>query len=165
TEPGGYFITINCHQRRKLFGELRGERVELNSMGQIAHDYRHEIPSHFQTVSLDAFIVMPSHVHGILFIGERFEKNVRARYTSPAGELPNGVGAQHAAPVRPMNLGVKPGSLGAIVRSYKAAVTRVVNLRRNSPGEPIWHRNYYGRVIRNDQELEAVRNYITFKLS
>jgi len=72
------------------------------------------------------------------------------------------VRAQHAAPVRPNNLGVKPGSLGAIVRSYKAAVTRAVNLRRGSPGSPLWHRNYYERVIRSDQELDSIRNYVTY---
>jgi len=89
---------------------------------------------------------MPSHIHGILFISEMAAGKVRA---------------QHAAPVRP-KLGAPPGSLGAIVRSYKSAVTRAINLQKGAAGAPIWHRNYYERVIRNQRELDSMRNYIAY---
>jgi len=52
------------------------------------------------------------------------------------------------------------GSLGAIVRSFKSAVTKRINDLRDTPGTPVWQRNYYERVVRNEQELSAVREYI-----
>ena len=73
-----------------------------------------------------------------------------------------GVGAQHAAPlprhgVRPF---VHPGSLGAIVRSFKAAATRRINEARGTPAGRVWQRNYYERVVRDERELQRVREYI-----
>jgi len=58
----------------------------------------------------------------------------------------------------PHKINVKPGSLGAIVRSYKSAVSYRINKEHNATG--IWQRNYYDRIIRNDRELDAVRKYI-----
>ena len=102
---------------------------------------------------------MPDHIHGIVVITETF-----------AGKSPNSgnlagrlVGAQHAAPVRQDKMVVGRGSLGAIVRSYKSAVTREIN---HLPGDKdhsrVWHRNYYEHIIRDDKELEDIRRYILY---
>jgi len=147
SEPGAYFVTINCHKHRALFGSIENEAVNLNNLGEIASKCWSSIPKHFSAVTLDTFLVMPSHVHGILFINETPEDRVRA---------------QHAAPLRPKKPRVILGSLGAIVRSYKSAVTRSINLLRAAPGELIWHRNYYEHVIRNQRELDSIRQYITY---
>ena len=112
------------------------------------------IPKHFSTVTLDTFVVMPDHMHGIIVIGK-----------SP-GE--RNVGAQHAAPL-PLRTRLSAtsqdsapasGSLGAIVRSFKSAATKRINELRHSPGEPVWQRNYFDRVIRSDDELYRARRYI-----
>jgi REP element-mobilizing transposase RayT len=55
---------------------------------------------------------------------------------------------------------VTPGSLGAIIRSFKSAATKHINALRNTPGVPVWQRNYFERVIRDDREMDAVRRYI-----
>ena len=55
---------------------------------------------------------------------------------------------------------VLPRSLGAIVRAFKSAVTKRINLVRETPGAPVWQRNYYERIVRNEQELNATRQYI-----
>lgn len=55
---------------------------------------------------------------------------------------------------------VMPGSLGVIVRSFKSAVTKRINELRRTPGAPVWQRNYYERIIRNDRELSRIRQYI-----
>ena len=140
---GAYFVTINCYKKSNLFGWQTGDEVELNKLGHIASYYWHQIPIHFPNVELDAFIVMPSHIHGIIFLNE------------------NVVWAQHAAPIR-HEFRVRPGSLGAIVRSYKSAVSRQIKLGNHGVTTPIWHRNYYERIIRNERELEAIRNYVTY---
>lgn len=148
-EPGAYFVTINCYQKRSLFGKLDGDKVLLNQYGEIAEKRWRQIPEHFATVALDAFIIMPSHVHGILFINEladiKTKAHVRARYASP-------VRAPH---------GVKPSSLGAIIGSYKSSVTREVHRLSHTSGAKLWHRNYYERVIRDERELDSIRDYTT----
>ena len=113
------------------------------------------IPDHFPYARTDEFVV-PNHVHGIVWIlgdGQSARRMLLRR---------RGVGAQHAAPlpghgVRPF---VQPGSLGAIVRSFKAAAARRINQAMGTPGARIWQRNYYERVIRSEAELAGVREYI-----
>jgi hypothetical protein len=66
TSPGYYFITICTIQRFELFGRVSNGRMILNDAGEIVRSVWCEIPNHFAMVELDAFIVMPDHVHGIL---------------------------------------------------------------------------------------------------
>jgi putative transposase len=56
--------------------------------------------------------------------------------------------------------GPRPKSLGSFVAGYKASVTKQINQLRNTPGTPVWLRNYHDRVIRNERELTALRQYI-----
>ena len=70
SRAGAYFVTI-CTQDRKCFlGNVGNETVELSPIGKIAHEFWFEIPKHFQNVQLDAFVVMPNHIHGIIFIDD-----------------------------------------------------------------------------------------------
>lgn len=149
SSAGAYFVTINARKKAALFDRLAGGEVELNEVGEIALEKWIELPARFQHITLDAFIVMPSHVHGVLFIEEHATR-----------EADRHVRAQHAAPIRGGRPRVAPGSLGAIVRSYKSAVTKTVNELQGSPGQSVWHRNYYERVIRNERELNEIRHYI-----
>ena len=102
-------------------------------------------------ISLDEYIVMPNHFHGIVIIND-----VGAQRAAPE---------QRAAPVRKNEYEndrphVKSGSLGAIVRGFKSAVTRRINLLRNAPARSFWQRNYYDHIIRGEEDLENVRLYI-----
>ena len=147
--PGACFVTICSRERRPVF-----DSPEVRSL---LEETWHEIPRHFQHVRMDEFVVMPNHVHGIIWILEG--DGPSARHTLRERR---GVGAQHAAPlpgpgVRPF---VQPGSLGAIVRSFKAAAARRINQTRGAPGARIWQRNYYERVVRDEDELRRVREYV-----
>jgi putative transposase len=149
-----------------MFGDVVGGTEILNATGQVAATCWLEIPRHFPNVTLDDFIVMPDHLHGILAIHEVGDAlDVGAQHR---------VGAQHAAPL-PLRrqasgsghtsggaapTGVIPGSLGAIVRSFKSATTRRINDIRRTPGGSVWQRNYYDRIIRDDHELYRARRYI-----
>lgn len=53
-----------------------------------------------------------------------------------------------------------PKSLGSFIAGYKSAVTKRINEIRGTPGNPVWQRNYYERIIRNERELDAIRRYI-----
>jgi REP element-mobilizing transposase RayT len=148
TQSGGYFVTIVTGQRECLFGEIVNREMRLNEYGRITNECWHAIPEHFPNVELGAYVVMPNHVHGIIVI--RSDENGMATNSSPS------VGARHASPLPPR--GVKPHSIGAIVGSFKSAVTRHIRHELNITG--IWQRNYYEHVIRNHEDWDRIHRYI-----
>jgi REP element-mobilizing transposase RayT len=145
-QPGAYFITIVTFQRESLFGNIVNSEMQLNDYGRIADECWRAIPEHFPHVELGAYVVMPNHVHGIIVIHE----NGMATNSSPS------VGAQHIAPQRIPK--VQTGSLGAIVRSFKSAVTRRIGREWKTTG--IWQRNYHEHIIRNSVEWDRIHRYI-----
>ena len=161
---GAYFVTVCAAQKAHLFGAVSSGEVQHSDVGEVILEEWERTGQLRSDVTLDAFVVMPNHIHGIIWI-----------------ERPT-VGAQRAAPLRHDDVilrniqrelaiskqrqtasaffGVRPKSLGAIVRAFKSAVTKRVNETRATPNNPIWQRNYHDRIIRNDRELNAVREYI-----
>jgi REP element-mobilizing transposase RayT len=153
-QNGAYFVTVCAHEQECLFGTVYDGMVVPNSRGKSVKDCWQAIPAHFPFVELDEFVVMPNHMHGIIVI------------TSGADNI---VGAQHAAPLHlppsPKPGGITPnnvtrGSLGAIVRAFKSAVTNAVNQTHTETTSPVWQRNYYEHIIRNEADLDRVRAYI-----
>jgi len=141
TQPGGYFVTIVTLHRDSLFGHIVNEEMQLNEMGNIADECWRAIPIHFPNVELGAYVIMPNHVHGIIVINET-------------------VGARHVSPLqKPSNpRGFKRSSVGAIIASFKSAVTRGIGSEHNASG--IWQRNYYEHVIRNSEDWDRIHRYI-----
>jgi REP-associated tyrosine transposase len=149
-----YFVTMRArNDHRCAFGRATNRGVQLNAAGKIAKDCWLAIPKHFPSVQLDAFIVMPDHVHGILAIRRDEEtRSVGAQHAAPLHlPLPSPIANQHR---------VAPDSLGAIVRSFKSATTKRINEMRGTSGAPLWQRNYFDRIIRDRGELDRVRWYI-----
>jgi REP element-mobilizing transposase RayT len=139
-QGGGYFITI-CTDRRQMFFQ----DPKIANLVRVAWG---DIPNHHPQVQIDEFVVMPNHVHGILILAAGDERAV-----SPAQR------GQQAAPLQGSTPNVAPGSLSAVVRSFKARVTR--DLRAASPRiGVVWQRNYYEHVIRNEAGLQRIRQYI-----
>jgi putative transposase len=77
--PGAYFVTICTKNHVCVFGEIAGGKMILNETGKTASKYWHEISDHFPSVALDAFVVMPDHVHGIIRIMD--DPHIRAVFT------------------------------------------------------------------------------------
>jgi len=160
---GAYFITICTHERESVFGNLVDGVMRLNYWGLIVRECWEHLPNHFSQVALDEFVVMPNHVHGIIILNHGLP-NVGARHASPCSRITPDCGsdentrATHASPLR--ESGSKSGSIAAIVGSFKSAVTRRINQTRQAPGGSVWQRNYYERVIRDDRELNNIRQYI-----
>jgi putative transposase len=141
-QAGAYFVTIVTRDRACLFGDVVDADMRLNRYGEIARTDWQAIPKHFPDVALDIFLVMPNHVHGIISI--------------------NG-GARHAVPLpSPFERFGKPvsGSIPTIVRSFKSIVTKDINELRHTPGASIWQRNYFEHVIRDEESLNRIRQYI-----
>jgi len=152
--PGPIFVTICTRDSESLFGTVIAKHVHLSVPGQAARMCWLEIPEHFVNVTLDAFIIMPDHLHGIVIITDTLDRT--------------SVGAQHAAPLQHIgrsrlpvgSAGPAQGSLGAIVRGFKSAATKRINEMRHMPGKPVWQRNYYDRIIRDDREMQRARQYV-----
>lgn len=145
SQAGAYFVTICTQGRACLFGDVADSQMRLNDAGRVVERCWHEIPIHFPHVALDAFVVMPNHVHEILIIAVT-------------------VGATHALPLpnnaSPRPHGPQPDSIGAIIGSFKSAATKHINELRNIVGAPVWQRNYYEHIIRNDESMNRIREYI-----
>jgi len=136
---GAYFVTVVAWDRRCLFGEIVEERVSLSRIGEVVARLWRDIPRHFSHVHLDAFVVMPNHLHGILVL--------------------QGRGTACRAPTEAFGRPIA-GSLSTITRSFKSASTRLVNLERGTPGASFWQRGYYERIVRDDDNLNRLRRYI-----
>ena len=151
TQPGAYFVTICTHNRAPLFGRVVDGDMVLNVFGEMVWEewFRTAQVRPYVELFSDEFVVMPNHVHGIIWImGDPL------------------VGAQRrCAPTKPKPGGITPnnvalGSLGAIIRSFKSAVTRRINEMRDTPGARVWQRNYYEHIVRSEQALDLIRQYI-----
>lgn len=157
--PGAYFVTICVQGGECLLGEVVDGEMRLNEWGQIASHYWNRIPKHFGHVRLDGWVVMPNHMHGIVVIVGRGEASP-AR-TSSIGNLTYGAAhSQDKDSERDASPLLQTGSLGAIVGSFKSVTTRRINRLRRMPGTPFWQRNYWEHIIRNEQSLQQIREYI-----
>ena len=136
---GAYFITI-CVQNRTLFDRAGGGRLHvLNNIGRIvAEEWRRTVEIR-PDIALDEFVAMPNHFHAIVTL----KSSSRGVSHTPSEKL-------HSLS--------QPSA--TIVRGFKAATTRRINEIRQMPGAPAWQRNYYKHIIRNDHELERIREYI-----
>ena len=138
SRAGAYFITVCTDGRELLFGEVIDGEVELNELGRIAAEEWLKSARIRIEIELDAWVVMPNHVHGIVIITDG-----RCR------------GDRLVAPSGP-----RPRSLGAMMAGFKSAVTKRINTMRGTPGASVWQRNYYEHVIRNESALDRIRQYI-----
>ncbi len=141
SQQGGYFVTICVHDHECLLGDVSDTEMQLNDCGSIAHDAWIDLPNHYPNVEMDEFVVMPNHVHGIIIIMDHDETFA-------------GAGSEPAPTM------VKRYPLSEIVRSFKTFSARRINELRGTHGCPVWQRNYYEHIIRNEKELIAIRGYI-----
>ena len=113
------------------------------------------IPEHFPNVKLGIFVVMPNHIHGIISITED------ATHGSKLGmQSRTVVEATHASPLPRISKGPMPGSIGAIIGSFKSAVTKRFHKIYNNHKNYLWQRNYYEHIIRNERDYQAIYEYI-----
>ena len=146
SSAGAYFVTICTHDRECLFGTVADEKIVLNDIGRIVENEWLQTAEIRDNVFTDAYIIMPNHVHGILFIQD-----------PDAGR-----GTVHRAPTVEQFGKPTSNSIPTIIRSFKATVTKQINEFRHTPGQKVWQRGFYDRVIRSDDELNRIREYIIY---
>lgn len=155
SSSGIYFLTICTQSMNSLFGNISKGKMFLNDAGMVAQSCWMQIPLHFPFVCLDEFVIMPNHVHGIILIKESDDsEQVGVNFCNIVGANEcDRVGANNHSPLRGTSK-----SIGSIVRGYKIGVTKW--FRINSDIYPVWQRDYYDHVIKNELELRRIRDYI-----
>jgi len=146
---GGYFISCVTQGRVCLFGEVNNSEMRLNQYGEIVRNEWFRTAKLRPNVELieEEFVVMPNHIHGIIWLSNQ-------------GWGKNRWGTARCAPTDGEFGKMIPGSIPTIVRSFKSAVTKQINLLQQTPGSPVWQRNYYEHVIRFEKDYENIANYI-----
>ena len=139
---GWYYVTICSYKRECVFGQIRNDEVVLNASGQVLKRHWEDLPNHYR-IELDSYVVMPNHLHGIIIIKD------------------HSVGAIHESPLQEKRIIQRRKMLlPKIVGRFKMGTAKEINLLKKTPGVPVWQRNYYEHVIRNDADLHRIRTYI-----
>lgn len=146
-QAGAYFVTICVQDRACLLGEVVNGEMVLSAAGTHVQNCWLGLARRFQSIELDAFVVMPNHFHGIVAIRGQSERYV-------------GIQSAEDRKPSPRKPGTQSNSLGAIVQNFKSISTRRINRMHAQPGAPFWQRNYYEHIIRNSISLERIRRYI-----
>jgi len=138
SSPNYYFLTTCTEGKRNFFGEVVNGKMQLNGLGLIAEKFWKDIPNHYKGVSLDVFIVMPNHVHGIVII-EPVEADTGRQYQMEAGSL-------------------RYGSLPKIIGAFKSITSKAIH--EAGLNDFSWQKSFYDHVIRKEESLDKIREYI-----
>lgn len=155
SQEGFYFVTICAKNRETFFGDVINGGIKLSEIGLAADIFWREITNHFPFVKLDEYVVMPNHVHGIIII----ENNTQNAGTQDVGT--QDVGTQNLAFLRKEyqnKFGPQSKNLSSIIRGFKIGVTKYVN--KNNLEYFAWQSRFHDRIIRNENELNRIRQYI-----
>jgi len=137
SQPGRYYVTICTRNKERLLGEIIEGEMHRNGLGDYVALCWEWLPRQYTCVDLDEWIVMPNHLHGIIVIA--------------CG------GGSRTAPTTPL-ANRKP--LGRLVGAFKTVSTAHFNQARGTPGAVLWQRDFYDHIIRNEDELNIIREYI-----
>ncbi|HXF70107.1 MAG TPA: transposase [Thermoflexus sp.] len=148
SQPGAYFITICTQNRECLFGEVVDGEMELNDAGQMVAEQWQALPERFPHIRMDAFVVMPNHLHGIILIEPIDARADRATF-----------GGHQEAPAQ------GAPSIGVVIGAFKSLTTVLyAHGVRQFGWTPffgrLWQRNYYEHIIRDEHSLKRIRAYI-----
>ena len=137
---GFYFVTIVTKNREKLFGHIENKQMILNDYGKIVEQCWFDLPNHYVNCKLDAFVIMPDHVHGIIEIDNSV-------FDIETGQRPVSTKKRHG--------------LSQFVGSLNSYSAKKINILRNTIGATVWQSRFYDSIIRDENSLDSIRNYIT----
>jgi putative transposase len=156
SQPGAYFITMVTYQREHFFGEITAGEMQQNVAGRIVWEVWQSLQGRYPNISLGQAVVMPNHFHGILIIEDNSE-SIAAIHPE------NAVAAIHELPLpdkETYRLTRRRMLIPLAVGYFKMYSAKRINILSNSSGVPIWQRNYYEHIVRNDPAYDAIRLYI-----
>jgi REP element-mobilizing transposase RayT len=175
SSEGVYFLTICTYQHQQLFGKIEYGIMYLNQYGQIVRDEWEKSAIIRAEIELGEYVIMPNHMHAIVFIVDNPRRGVRPN--APTMNAPTMNAPTTNANTMNVNMinsnttygktnsenkppGLQSKSIGSLMSGFKSSVTKQINLIRNTPGEPVWQRNYWDHIIRNDESFYKIEDYI-----
>jgi len=200
SQPGHYFVTICSHDMTCLFGDIIDGQMQPNYLGQIVQAHWLQLPSHFTNLELEAWQLMPNHLHGILILtppepatvrANKAQRHFRSPHERPAapysplhrGQNVPSESESSVAPYSPLRPrpnesvddntpfaplrqpdsgphGTTPGSIGAIIQSFKRTTTVRIRRITRDPEIRVWQRDYYDHIVGDHADLIRIREYI-----
>ncbi len=165
---GYYYITICTKNREYIFGKIAVETgfkpvskmiMILNEYGKIVEKCWYDLSEHYSNLKLDEFVIMPNHIHGIMIIDNNdgngngnVETGLKpVSTTTSSTSIPS-------TPAKTPNK--KQHGLFEFVRALKTFSSRRINEFRKSPGTPVWQSRFHDRIVRDENELNSIREYI-----
>lgn len=151
SQNGAYFITICTYQKESLFGDVIDKEMILNGYGEVVKNGCESLLDHYPNIILDEYVVMPNHFHGIIIIDNN--DVVGAGSSCPDDNADKDKG-ERTSPLR-------KHTLGQIIGYFKYQTTKQINLQFNDDQViTLWQRNYHEHVIRDEADLNRIRQYI-----
>ena len=157
--PSRYFVTICAYKKEFLFGNIVDKQMVCNELGGIIMKELLRIPERFSNTALDCFVVMPNHVHFNLSVGA---VHACPRQGEPPFNFDNVQSDAQTGAIRELPLRDKRRKmlLFKMIGYFKMNSAKEINVIRQSPGCPVWQRNYFERIIRDENELQRIQEYI-----
>ena len=151
--PGAYFVTICTRNRACMLGYAANGEMRLSEAGQAAQAVWEKLPRHYPHVQLDAWVIMPNHVHGIIVL------LAGADVDACGGSVEAGFKPAPTNAPTPANAdsGAARHGLPEVVRAFKTFSARRINDLTGARGVPFWQRSYYEHVIRDKASLDRIR--------
>jgi putative transposase len=154
-QSGGYYVTLVTQGRENLFGEIHNAEMIRNEAGEMLAQWWNELPHKFPSITVDTFVVMPNHFHGIIIIHDE---------SVGAGLVPAPLGATTPVPAVLAQARVAP-TIGEIIGAFKSITTHeYICGVKQSGWHPftgkLWQRNYYEHILRDQSDWERIRAYI-----
>ncbi len=165
SQPGAYFVTLVSYQRYCLFGNVIEGEMQVGRYGKIVLQVMQNLPNHYPYITVEAFVVMPNHIHAIVVLRADDDDSMdrggslRDPNSSQVNDASGCIVIPGYRQTHPYNR-IKRHGLPEIVRALKSFSACRINQIRGIHGIAVWQRNYYEHIIRNQNELDAVREYI-----
>ena len=156
TGSGGYFITICTMNREHLFGQVLDGEMRLNDFGNIVSQEWTRAAEVRKEITLDEFVVMPNHIHGIIIINNN---DISTHFRDPIGATRRVAPTTNEITPPTIANGPIPRSIGAVIGQFKSITTKRINALREFRSA-VWQRDYYEHVIRDYNDLNRIREYI-----
>jgi REP element-mobilizing transposase RayT len=153
SSAGSYYVTVCAQNRECMFGKIVDTEMKLNDVGWMVQGVWDELPGHYPGVRTDSFVIIPNHIHGIIVLTGSTQRRGESRIRPREGDHKD----------RPY--GTLAGTIGRVMQGFKSITTRKYIRGIMEYGWPpfqkrLWQRNYFERVIRDEAEMNRVREYI-----
>jgi putative transposase len=153
-----YFITVCTIDRIHFFGEIKNGKMELSELGIVVNNLISEMPVQFPFIIVDAFVVMPNHIHMILTIDKNNQFNCRdAINRDPTIALGTKMPTENPGGITGNKNPMLHENLSRVMRWYKGRCTFEC---RKIHADFSWQGRFYEHIIRDQESYKRITNYI-----